>query len=538
MATATIETATPNVGTGFPSRLIPGSRASVGSYPRKKAQFATLDRRLWEWRPQEEFFRSAKRPHWASFLEAILPQPSTRSQRAWLVLSVLADFLAIVFSFAISGVAWQPSRPSASCSPLLPLSALSSLILYAAIFTLLGYSERLYHPETVRAPRQERFVLAKVIVWSTGLVVGTLLLSPVRAIPVVRLAASSPLSFLLMLAWRTQQRRTWEQAVRHGSYIRNVLIVGAGRVGQELASNLERDRPRRRIVRGFLDEKRPVGGNVHGRVRDLARVARRHFVDEIILTIPPTSDAAQEAIWQARRNRINVKVVPDVFGFDPAAVSLEKFDGVPVLTLWEERIPTLGLLVKRAIDAALSSAALVFLAPLLGAIALAIKLDSTGPVLYRATRLGRKGQRFECCKFRTMVADADRLKEKLRQCNEREGAFFKITNDPRVTHLGRILRRYSLDELPQLWNILRGEMSLVGPRPHPVDDFERYQLEDLQRLEITPGLTGLWQVTARRDPSFERSMSLDREYIAGWNLWIDFKILCKTMLVVLRGEGA
>lgn len=537
MATATIETATPNVGAGFPSRLIPGSRVSVGSFARKKAASVRLDRRLWKWQPQEEFVRPAQRSHWASFLEAILPQPSTRSQRAWLAISVLADFLAIVFSFAISGVAWQPSRPLVTSSPLLPLSALSPLILYGAIFTLLGYSERLYHPETVRAPRQERLVLAKVVVWSTGLVIGTLLLSPVRAIPVVRLAASSPLSFLLMFVWRTQQRRAWEQSVRNGSYVRNVLIVGAGKVGQELASNLERDRPRRRVVRGFLDEKQPMGGNVHGRVRDLAGVARRHFVDEIILTIPPTSAAAQEAIWQARRNRIDVKVVPDVFGFDPAAVSLEKFDGVPVLTLWEEQTPTLGLLVKRTIDAALSLSALAFLAPLLGAIALAIKLDSPGPVLYRAVRLGRKGLRFQCYKFRTMIADADRLKEKLRQSNEREGAFFKITNDPRVTRLGRILRRYSLDELPQLWNVLRGEMSLVGPRPHPVDDFERYQLEDLQRLEITPGLTGLWQITARRDPSFERSMSLDREYIASWNLWMDFTILCKTMLVVLRGEG-
>jgi lipopolysaccharide/colanic/teichoic acid biosynthesis glycosyltransferase len=219
-------------------------------------------------------------------------------------------------------------------------------------------------------------------------------------------------------------------------------------------------------------------------------------------------------------------------------VKVERIGDIPVLTLCEERIPTFKLLLKRATDVAISILTLVLSGPLLFVISLAIKLDSPGPALYRATRLGRKGRHFQCFKFRTMVSDADQLKEKLRALNERQGAFFKIAGDPRITRVGSILRRYSLDELPQLWNVLRGEMSLVGPRPHPVDDFERYQLEDLQRLEITPGLTGLWQVTARHDPSFERSMSLDREYIGGWNLWMDFMILCKTVLVVLRGEGA
>jgi lipopolysaccharide/colanic/teichoic acid biosynthesis glycosyltransferase len=137
-----------------------------------------------------------------------------------------------------------------------------------------------------------------------------------------------------------------------------------------------------------------------------------------------------------------------------------------------------------------------------------------------------------------MIVDADRSKQKLRLLNERCGAFFKLGDDPRITKVGRFLRRYSLDELPQLWNVLRGEMSLVGPRPHPLDDFERYQLEDLKRLRVTPGITGLWQVTARCDPSFQRNVALDLEYIRGWNLWMDLKILCKTVSTVLQGSGA
>jgi lipopolysaccharide/colanic/teichoic acid biosynthesis glycosyltransferase len=157
--------------------------------------------------------------------------------------------------------------------------------------------------------------------------------------------------------------------------------------------------------------------------------------------------------------------------------------------------------------------------------------------LYRSTRVGRNGALFTFYKFRTMQADADATKEELRLRNERRGAFFKMVDDPRVTRLGRWLRRYSLDELPQLWNVLRGEMSLVGPRPHPVDDVARYELEDLRRLDCTPGMTGLWQVTARNDPSFQRCVALDLEYINRWNLRLDFQILAKTFSAVLNGSG-
>jgi len=154
-----------------------------------------------------------------------------------------------------------------------------------------------------------------------------------------------------------------------------------------------------------------------------------------------------------------------------------------------------------------------------------------------ADRVGLKGRRFRCYKFRTMVADADFQKDKLRSTNDRHGPFFKMENDPRITRLGHWLRKSSLDELPQLWNVLRGDMSLVGPRPHPIDDFERYAIEHLRRLDVSPGLTGLWQVTARSDPSFETSMALDLEYIENWTLGLDLSILVKTLPALLRGEG-
>jgi exopolysaccharide biosynthesis polyprenyl glycosylphosphotransferase len=337
-----------------------------------------------------------------------------------------------------------------------------------------------------------------------------------------------------MLAWRN-----WRRAPAQGGRdVRNVLIIGAGEHGRRLAAHMGEDAASRYVVMGFLDEDEPIGGDVRGRVEDLARIARSDFVDEIVLTAPQQPELARRVIREARRNQIDVKVVPELFGFEPDdPLVYEQFGNIPVLTLRVERMPTFGLFLKRTVDAVFACATLALTAPLLIIIALVIKLESPGPILYRAERAGLKGRRFRCYKFRTMDAGADKTKEQLRARNERHGPFFKMADDPRITRAGRWLRRYSLDELPQLWNVVRGEMSLVGPRPHPLDDFERYDLGDLQRLGVSPGLTGLWQVTARRDPSFERGLALDLEYIRSWSLWRDFRILYQTISVVLRGSG-
>jgi lipopolysaccharide/colanic/teichoic acid biosynthesis glycosyltransferase len=200
--------------------------------------------------------------------------------------------------------------------------------------------------------------------------------------------------------------------------------------------------------------------------------------------------------------------------------------------------PQFDVIIKRMIDIICSAIGLVAVAPFMAVIAAFIKLDSRGPVFYCAPRAGKMGRSFVCFKFRTMINDANAMKAGLRSQNERAGPFFKIAHDPRVTRLGKILRRYSLDELPQLWNVLIGEMSLVGPRPHPLDDCQFYLPHDLRRLDVTPGITGLWQVTARRDPSFQRNMALDLEYIERWSLAMDLGILYRTVFVVLQGTGA
>jgi lipopolysaccharide/colanic/teichoic acid biosynthesis glycosyltransferase len=197
-----------------------------------------------------------------------------------------------------------------------------------------------------------------------------------------------------------------------------------------------------------------------------------------------------------------------------------------------------GYLVKRSLDLTVAALALLALAPILALIALGVKLDSPGGVLYVDKRIGRQGRTFNCYKFRTMVANADQLLAHLAHKNERDGILFKIANDPRITRFGRRLRKHSLDELPQLYNVIRGDMSLVGPRPPSVYEVQQYNPSALRRLEVLPGLTGLWQVEARQDPSFASYISLDIAYIENWSLLLDLRILVRTVGVVITGTGS
>jgi exopolysaccharide biosynthesis polyprenyl glycosylphosphotransferase len=540
----TIKPVTPIRKFASPSRLIPGAQAVAGEVSRKKSS-VTVDGRFWDWQGQDTLGEPRKRHLSEIIAEALFPRLSVHGQRWNLVRQVSADFFLIIFGFAAVGhlillLEFAIYRDPASLlrpEPF-PTAGPGLLLVYGALFTLLGFSERLYHPETIQIPQQEQLVLAKVVFWSAALVVAAVRWSGPHLISLTTLAASAPLNFLIMLAWRRRWRRVPARSSQGGRDVRNVLIIGAGKVGRQLAAYISKEVSCSRSVVGFLDQNEPIGGDVHGRLDDLASIARTDFVDEIILTAPYQPDLARRVIREARRNQLDVKVVPDLFGFEPDdPLVFEKFGNIPVLTLRAERMPKFGLFLKRVVDTVSAAATLAFAAPLLSIIALVIKLESPGPVLYRAERAGLKGRRFRCYKFRTMDANADKLKELLRASNERQGPFFKMVDDPRITRVGRFLRRYSLDELPQLWNVIRGEMSLVGPRPHPLDDFERYDLGDLQRLDVPPGLTGLWQVTARRDPSFERGLALDLEYIRTWTLWRDFQILYKTISVVLRGSG-
>ena len=476
--------------------------------------------------------------------ETVLPNPSVAGQPARLAAEVLADCTCLFVNFVVVSqlrllLDWATHYvPPVFLQRLLPAPAIGLLLLQGILLTLLGYTERLYETTFNTSIEEHKVAVGKVVAWSTLMVAIAARLLGIHVISAWVVLASAPMNYCAMLGWRQCQLRSIARDTKIGCRTRNVLIVGAGRLAQEVAACLARESALGRVVRGFLVESGPVGGDILGTVDDLAKVARAEFADEIILAIPGQPDMARRLIREAQGNRLDVKVVPDLLGFELQSSTVERFGRVPVLTLHQEPIPVFGLLLKRTIDVIGSGAALLVLSPLMALIALLIKADSPGTICYQAQRVGRKGRKFICHKFRTMGADADQRKDELRNRNQRQGAFFKITDDPRITRLGHFLRRYSLDELPQLWNVLKGDMSLVGPRPHPLDDFAHYDLNDLRRLDVTPGITGLWQVSARRDPSFERNMALDLKYIEHWDLWMDLRILVRTVAAVLRGTGA
>jgi lipopolysaccharide/colanic/teichoic acid biosynthesis glycosyltransferase len=203
----------------------------------------------------------------------------------------------------------------------------------------------------------------------------------------------------------------------------------------------------------------------------------------------------------------------------------------------DEPLTLTSRVAKRCLDLVIAIPSLILLFPLLVILAIIIRIESKGSPVYCSSRMGKHNVPFTCYKLRTMVSNADLLKEKIRHLNYRTGATFKVEGDPRVTSIGRFLRKFSLDELPQLWNVVMGDMSIVGPRPHPIDDIALYSSADLRRHRVKPGLTGLWQVSARKDPSFRRNMKLDNLYISTWTFQADLTIILRTFSAVIRGDG-
>lgn len=475
-------------------------------------------------------------------LAFLLPCPlHGRNAWGWLR-SVTVDFFLVTVSWLLIGASLVPLRllfPQvwvfrfAAGSP---ISLVGVALLQASLITLISYVERSYSRN--REPGFEARRLANSVIWSTALMATAYSLQGAPWARTGLFCVAGVFHFGVLWAWRWHARQTKSHGHdRSPGGSRNVLIVGAGPVGQSVAAHLRRGADDGRTVCGLLDNDPTSGEGVIGRVSDLPRLARRGFVDEVILAAPRDRTLTLQVLREARRMRLDVEIVPDLYGCRPTRTEFHTLGELPLISLHSEKAPAAKLAIKRLLDVGASCVGLIALLPVFAAIAALIKLDSPGPVFYAAQRAGRKARPFLCYKFRTMVANADDLKGVLRVSNQRSGPFFKIADDPRITRIGKFLRHYSLDELPQLWNVLKGEMSLVGPRPHPLDDFAAYETKHLARLDVTPGITGLWQVTARRDPSFQRGMELDREYIQTWTLRLDLEIMLKTVAAVVRGGG-
>jgi exopolysaccharide biosynthesis polyprenyl glycosylphosphotransferase len=340
--------------------------------------------------------------------------------------------------------------------------------------------------------------------------------------------------------WRYSRYQQYEQGVE----LRNVMILGTNQLSYALSRHI-RDYRRLgyRFVGFVMAPGSPVSTEITsdqilGGADKIRQLARQHFIDELVIAEFYPTESVIRLVQDARELDVDVRAISGYYGELTTNAPVDYLGIFPVSSLHRSRPRVIGLFCKRVVDTMLSLIALILATPLMLLVALAIKIESRGPVFYVSDRIGKRGRVFPCFKFRTMVDNAETLKNDLAALNERDAILFKVSNDPRITRLGRILRKYSLDELPQFLNVLRGEMSIVGPRPPIASEVEKYELEHFRRLEVLPGLTGLWQVQARHDPSFAKYIALDTAYVENWSFWLDLRILIQTANVVVRGTGA
>jgi len=310
------------------------------------------------------------------------------------------------------------------------------------------------------------------------------------------------------------------------------LVIGEPQLAERVRERLDSSRARAVVVASLpLAGDHVAGLRSPDSVRDVVSELRVHRII-LALTTTDTSDVT-DLIRVAKAVGVRVSVLPRMFEAVGTSVEFDDVDGMTMLGVRRFGLLRSSRMLKRGFDLIAGSAALVLVGPLMAAVALAIRIDTKGPAFFRQPRVGRDGQHFQIFKFRSMVTDADAQKDRLRSLNEAGDGLFKITHDPRVTRVGAVLRRTSLDELPQLFNVLRGEMSLVGPRPLVIDEDAQVVGLDRSRLHLTPGMTGPWQVLGTRVPMHEM-VGLDYLYVANWSLWLDLKLLLRTVRHVLR----
>jgi exopolysaccharide biosynthesis polyprenyl glycosylphosphotransferase len=415
-------------------------------------------------------------------------------------------------------------------------------LLYAVGWVAALWLQGLYR---LRARWSLRSLLADILRATAIMAIGTFAI-----LFLVKLPDVSRLFLLLLfvtqpfvtLALRLVLRLAFAAVRDRGFSTRWVLVIGTGADAAAFADRIERHKELGLRVLGHLtapgdaptDVRRPILGSLD----DIEDVLHREVVDEVAICLPPTAWQLVEPVTRLCEEEGKIVRIPlDVIGPAMAGGRVEEFDGVPILSLLYGPDRVIGLALKRIIDVVLATLALIVLSPLLIAIAVWIRLVDGPPLIFRQVRVGLHGRPFTVYKFRSMVPDAEHRLAELEAHNEIRGQAFKVTADPRLTRTGVILRRSSLDELPQLWNVIRGEMSIVGPRPPLPREVAGYDVWHRRRLSMKPGITGLWQVGARREEDFDRWVEIDLDYIDRWSLWLDLKIMLRTIPAMLLGQG-
>ena len=410
---------------------------------------------------------------------------------------------------------------------------LTFALLFAPIVVLCCHWQQLYSHRVARV-NEILLSVVKAIAVAAAIWMCFIYVAGIKDIPRFVVLTLSIASVVFLSAWRVEYKRLTAHRVTAG-YGVNALILGGGNTARALADYLRSHPTFGYRVISVIDPRRlSYSLDETGRFRE---IVLSNFIDEIIVSDASDHDLVRRAAAEVADLGVGLSVIPE--GYEGLAIgaTFGFIGSLPKIALFHRAHSPIEMTAKRLVDIVVAASLLVCIAPVLAAIALVILFDSGAPVIYRSKRVGKKGRLFDCLKFRTMVRNADELKQSLAHLNEREGALFKISNDPRITRVGAFLRKYSLDELPQLWNVLVGEMSLVGPRPAIPSEVDAYSPEHRRRITVTPGITGLWQIQARAKPSFDEYIHLDLQYIEGFSLWLDFQILIRTIFVVINGTG-
>ncbi|MCS6939605.1 MAG: sugar transferase [Roseiflexus sp.] len=428
-----------------------------------------------------------------------------------------------------------------------PLSAFAPFALLLAVLLVVQFAmRRLYRlPRTAGVLDHASIIVGSTTTGIAILIVVVFLYKPSEFYSRLIFAFAWGTIIALLVGWRAVligiRRWRWVRGIDR----ERVLVVGNTGLGREMMESLVAQPDLGYALVGFLDdcETIPNRRTMHfrqiGRISDLETCLRGGDIDLVILALPFWEHhRLPDLVAICRYAGVEFRVVPDLYELSFDRIDIGNLSGIPLIGLKEVSLRGWNLVVKRAMDLALTLLAAPLVIPLGVAIAIIVRLDSPGPAIFRQRRIGRDGRPFICYKFRTMVVDAEQRKAELAALNEADGPLFKMRNDPRMTRVGRVLRRYSLDELPQLWNILRGEMSWVGPRPATPEEVAQYEDWHYRRLTVVPGLTGLSQVLGRSDISFDEMVRLDIFYTENWTPGMDLRILLQTIPVVISGRGA
>ncbi len=478
------------------------------------------------------------------------PVPRAALRSATRLGDVLVIMAAFFFALASAGLVHGTADLSTFLSLRISIGNLFTVVVFAALWTTTLEAFGLYKRGPGRRhPVRTLIAATKAAAFATALLATGALILEFGAVTRIFLLTFFGVSLLGTLLVRLViGLALGEVGGRNENQLRRLLMVGCGPRGAALGARI-RSRPELgyRLL-GYADDIpapiNPQSGQrerLLGSLNELDRIVEANQIDEILVALPVKSqyESIASILALAEELGIPVRMPADFFRLEVARADVDYLDATPIMTLQTPRPSLGGLVIKRAFDIMVAAVALVVLAPLLLALAVAIRLDSRGPVLFRQERIGLARRAFWIYKFRTMVVDAEQQLAALEAQNEVEGAAFKMAVDPRVTRVGRFLRKFSLDELPQLWNVLIGDMSLVGPRPLPARDVDRFNERwQKRRFSVKPGLTCIWQANGRHDIGFEEWMEMDLQYIDQWSFGLDLEIMLKTVPAVLRGTGA